>query len=206
VKSGINAIIYDLGGVLVDWNPHYVFDENYFENEDQRNFFFENVCTADWNEAQDAGYSIDKATEEKVKEFPEWENAIRDYYGRWKEMLKGPINESVEIFRRLKEETQIRLFALTNWSAETFPIALERFHFLHWFEGRVVSGEERTRKPFEDFYRILLNRYELEVSRTLFIDDNLRNVKAAEEMGIKSIHYINAADLEKRLIETGILK
>src|SRR5687767_15311198 len=122
--SDINTIIFDLGGVLVDWNPNYVFTENYFESPEKRKFFFERVCTADWNENQDAGYPITKATQEKLAEFPEWERPIRDFYGRWVEMLGGPIEETVEIFRQLKQNPGLKFYALTNWSAETFPIAL----------------------------------------------------------------------------------
>jgi 2-haloacid dehalogenase len=197
--AGIKAIIFDLGGVLIDWNPLYVFNETYFENDEKRHFFFERICTADWNEAQDAGYPIAQATEDKVREFPEWESAIRDYYGRWKEMLGGPIEDSVQLLWKLRQREELKLFALTNWSAETFPIALERFDFLHWFHGRVVSGEERTRKPFPEFYKILLNRYELKPSEVIFIDDNFRNVIAAERLGFCSIHFTGAADLERNL-------
>lgn len=195
------AIIFDLGGVLVDWNPLHVYNDQYFESEEKRKFFFDNVCTGDWNERQDEGYSIALATEEKVKEFPEWESPIRDFYGRWTEMLKGPLDESVELFQRLRENTDLKFYALTNWSAETFPIALERFDFLEWFDGIVVSGVEKSRKPFPDFFQLLLDRYSLNASELIFIDDNLRNVKAAEKMGIKSIQFKNATDLANELGE-----
>lgn len=202
---GINTIIFDLGGVLIDWNPGYVFDENYFESKEQRDFFFNNVCTADWNENQDAGYTIAKATEEKLAEFPEWEKPIRDFYGRWVDMLGGPIHETVDIFRTLKQNSDLKFYALTNWSAETFPIALERFDFLHWFDGRVVSGEEKMRKPFPEFYQLLLNRYGVKPEEALFIDDNLRNVKAAEDLGIKSIFYKEHSQLKDDLIIFGLI-
>ena len=197
--SEINTVIFDLGGVLIDWNPGYVFTEEYFGSPGRREYFFEQVCTSDWNENQDAGYPIAKATEERVALFPEWEKEIRDFYGRWKEMLGGPIDDTVEIFRELKQGRGLRSFALTNWSAETFPIALERFDFLHWFDGRVVSGEEKTRKPFPEFYRILLDRYAVNPEEALFIDDNLRNVKAAESIHIPSIHFRSAAQLKEEL-------
>jgi 2-haloacid dehalogenase len=200
----INTIIFDLGGVLIDWNPKYVFDENYFESQERRDYFFQNICTSDWNENQDAGYPIAKATEERVALFPEWEKSIRDYYGRWTEMLRGPIDETVDIFRKLKQDPKLKIYALTNWSAETFPIALERFDFLHWFDGRVVSGEEKMRKPFPEFYRLLLNRYHVKPEEALLIDDNLRNVKAGEELGIMSIHYQSPEKLKKELIALGI--
>ena len=126
-----------------------------------------------------------EATQELVKKFPDWEQPIRDYYGRWTEMLKGPIHETVEIFRQLKESGRYKIYALTNWQAGLFDIALVRYNFLHWFDGRVVSGEEKTRKPFPEFYQRLLDRYNVNPSEALFVDDSLRNVKAAEEMGIK---------------------
>lgn len=203
--ADINTIIFDLGGVLIDWNPGYVFDENYFESKEQREFFFNNVCTADWNENQDAGYPIAKATEEKLAEFPEWEKPIRDFYGRWVDMLGGPIQETVDIFKELKQNSDLKFYALTNWSAETFPVALERFDFLHWFDGRVVSGEEKMRKPFPEFYQLLLNRYDVRPEEALFIDDNLRNVIAAESLGIKSIYFKQHSQLKDDLTIFGLI-
>lgn len=203
--SQINTIIFDLGGVLVDWNPDYVFHETYFESPEQRKYFFENICTSDWNEEQDAGRSYVEATQELVAKFPEWESQIRDYYGRWSDMLKAPIPATVEILKKLKESGKYKIYALTNWHAGLFDIALTRYGFLHWFDGRVVSGEEMTRKPFPEFYHRLLTRYEVKPEDAIFIDDNSRNVKAAEELGIKSIHFTGAADLENKLIELNIL-
>ena len=201
----INTIIFDLGGVLIDWNPLYVFHDHYFDSIEKRNYFFENICTSDWNENQDAGYPIAKATEERIALFPDWEKEIRDYYGRWTDMLGGPIDETVDIFRELKQSTGLKFYALTNWSAETFPIALDRFDFLQWFDGRVVSGEEKMRKPFPEFYQLLLKRYNINSGQALLIDDNLRNIKAAEAIGIKGIHYLNSGqlknDLEKYLLQ-----
>lgn len=202
---GINTIIFDLGGVLIDWDPEYVFNESYFDSIEKRDYFLNHICTLDWNEQQDVGYPIAIAVEEKVAAFPAWEKDIRAYYDRWPEMLKGPIQETVEIFRKLKQNSNLRLYALTNWSAETFPIALERFDFLHWFDGRVVSGEDKMRKPFHEFYQLLLNRYTVKPEEALFIDDSLRNVKAAEQLGIPSIHFTNAEELRKELQQNDIL-
>lgn len=199
----INTIIFDLGGVLIDWNPRYVY-RTIFKTEEEIDWFFENVATNDWNENQDAGYPITKATEELAAKHPEWEKEIQAYYGRWTEMLGGPIHETVEIFRQLKKIPELKTYALTNWSAETFHIALERYDFLHWFDGRVVSGEEKTRKPFHVFYQTLLDRYNVDPARSLFIDDNLRNVNAAEELGIKGIHFHGPDQLKKELINLGI--
>lgn len=200
----VNTIIWDLGGVLIDWNPRYVFNEAYFESEEKREYFFKHICSNDWNEEQDAGRSIVEATQELVKQFPEWESAIRDYYGRWTEMLKGPVHETVDLFRQLKDSGRFKMYALTNWQANLFDIALVRYNFLHWFDGRVVSGEEKTRKPFPEFYQRLLDRYKVNPATALFIDDNLRNVKAAETLGIKSIHFQNTSQLRLDLIQKEI--
>ena len=205
MSKSIDAIIFDLGGVLVDWNPHYVFDENYFESEEKRKYFFTNICSLDWNEVQDAGRSIVEATEERIRQFPDWEKSIRDYYGRWTEMLRGPIYETVDIFRQLRDSKKYKLYALTNWQAGLFDIALVRYDFLHWFDGRVVSGEEKTRKPFPEFYHRLLNRYNVAASKALFIDDNMRNIKAATELGINSIYFESPEQLKRDLIKMEIL-
>ena len=194
----INTVIFDLGGVLIDWNPRYVY-RTIFKTEEEIDWFFENVATHDWNENQDAGYPIALATEELVTQHPEWEHQIRAYYGRWEEMLGGPIEETVEIFKQLKQIPGLKTYALTNWSAETFHIALERFEFLHWFDGRLVSGEERTRKPFPEFYQRLVDKFSIDPLRSLFIDDNLRNVKGAEALGIKGIHFHSAGQLREEL-------
>lgn len=200
----IKAIIFDLGGVLIDWNPSYVFDQM-FDDEEKKTHFFENICTPDWNEKQDAGRPLKEATEELVTQYPEWKNYIEAYYERWEEMLGGPIGDTVEIFRQIKDSGKYQLYALTNWSAELFPIALERYDFLHWFDGRVVSGEEKMRKPFPAFYQLIIDRFQLEPGATLFIDDNLRNVKAAEKIGLRTIAFQSSSQLKQELIRMGIL-
>ena len=203
----LDTIIWDLGGVLVDWSPSYVYDEDYFSDPVDRDYFFGQICTSDWNERQDAGYPLQLATEEKLREFPDprWRQPILDFYGRWTEMLRGSMPETVSLFDQLRSKERYRFYALTNWSAETFPIAQERFDFLAWFNGILVSGEEGTRKPFPEFYQLLFDRYQIQPARALFIDDNLRNVKAAEAMGLTGIHFTSAADLQKEFLLRGLL-
>jgi 2-haloacid dehalogenase len=201
----IKAIVFDLGGVLIDWNPFYVFNDTYFPSKEDRDYFFENVCTSDWNENQDAGYSIARATEEKVVEFPEWEKAIRDFYGKWDQMLGEELKETVDTLKLLKEIKHLKIYALTNWSAETFPRALEKFPFLQWFDGIVVSGIEKMRKPSEEFYQLLLDRFNLTAAEVFFIDDNLRNIRAAEKMGMQVMQFTTASALEKKLKELDLL-
>lgn len=199
----INTVIFDLGGVLIDWNPRYLY-RKIFNNENEADHFLTHICTSDWNEEQDAGRPVAQATEELVARYPEFEQQIRAFYGRWEEMLGGVFEDSVAAMRELKQ-TEHRLYALTNWSAETFPIALRRYDFLHWFDGVVMSGEEKTRKPFPDFYKILLSRYNVEPSQALFLDDNLRNVIAAKELGINAVHLPDPAQTRQVLRDWKVL-
>ncbi len=198
------AIIWDLGNVLIDWNPKYVFDKQ-IKDEEKRKYFFQNICTMDWNEAQDAGYPIKQATEDLVAKHPDWKEHIEAYYGRWEEMLGGPIEGTVQIYNDLKQTTDLKFYALTNWSHELFPVALQRYPFLHLFDGRVVSGEEKMRKPDPRFYKLLLDRYALKAAEVLFIDDNERNIRAAETLGIKSIWFKNPQQLTVDLKELELL-
>jgi 2-haloacid dehalogenase len=200
----INNIIFDLGGVLVDWNPDYMY-KKIIPDETKRKWFLENVCSLDWNEQQDAGRTIKEGTNELISLYPEYKDYIVLYYTRWEEMLNGPIHATVDIFRALKKKNQFGFYALTNWSAETFPRALEIFDFFHWFDGRVVSGEEKTRKPFRDIYEIILSRYGLVAEETVFIDDNIRNIKAGQEIGLECIHFTNPENLSSSLTSLGLL-
>lgn len=200
----INALVFDLGGVLVDWNPEYLY-KNIFPNPEERRWFLSTICTLDWNEEQDAGRSLQEGTEFLVKKFPEHEMSIRAYYGRWKEMLGGPIHDTVEIFRELKFHTDLRLYALTNWSAETFPVALELYDFLHWFDGRLVSGEEGIRKPSPAIYQLLAERFNIEPQKAIYVDDNLRNVLPARELGFHGIHFQSPQQFRGELVELGVL-
>lgn len=199
----ISTIIFDLGGVLIDWNPEYVFRE-VIPDPERRQYFFDHICTHDWNVEQDAGRRISVATQLLVDQHPEWESEIRAFYGRWEEMLGGPIPDTVELLRELRDRGEHRLLALTNWSNETFPVALERYDFLQWFEGIVVSGDEQTRKPFPDIYQTLLSRYEVDPAQAVFIDDAIKNVQGAENVGIRGIHFKNAAELRQTFQEWNV--
>lgn len=195
----IDTIIFDLGGVLIDWNPEYVFLDVFNKDRNKIQWFFDNICTSDWNENQDAGYPIAQATEDRVALFPEYEKEIRMFYGRWVEMLGDAINGTVDILQKLIDFKEYKVVALTNWSAETFPIALERFEFLQWFEGIIVSGEEKTRKPFDAIYNLTLERFNIKAENAIFIDDNLRNIEAANVLGINGIHFKSPQQLIQQL-------
>jgi len=203
MTNSIDTIIFDLGGVLIDWNPRYVY-RKIFKTEQEVDWFLQNVTTPEWNENQDAGYPLHKATEDLIAKHPEWEPEIKAYYGRWLEMLGEDIHETVEILHELKKTGKYKLYALTNWSAETFPHALERFEFFKTFDGVVVSGQEKMRKPSAEFYKTLMDRYHLDPGKTIFIDDSLRNVKGAEALGITGIHFHNPTQLRDELRRKGV--
>ena len=200
----IDTVIFDLGGVMVDWNPDYVY-KTIFNNDEELQAFYRDVCTPDWNEEQDGGRTIKEATETLVAQFPDQEANIRVFYDRWEEMLKGPVDGSVEILRQLRNGKKVRLYALTNWSAELFPIALKRYDFLHWFDGRLVSGEEKIRKPFMEIYELLLKRFNIDPRHAVYIDDNPRNLTAPKQLGIHTIHFTSPEQLRKDLEELKVL-
>ena len=190
----INTIVFDLGGVLVDWNPLYLY-RKIFNTEAEAQWFVKNICDLAWNEEQDEGRTIEQGEKALISQFPEQEDLIKMYYPRWDEMFNGPIEGTVEILKEINQSRRFKLLALTNWSAETFPNALRDFNFLNIFKGIIVSGEEKLRKPDKKIYKLLLNRYDLIADNTLFIDDNLRNINAAHEMGIRCIHFTSPRQL-----------
>jgi len=202
--SKINTIIFDLGGVLIDWNPKYVYREVFDGDEEKVDWFLNEICTMEWNVEHDAGRALKEGTELLIKQHPQYEAWIRIYYDRWSEMLGGPIQDTVKLFNKLKKANTYNLYALTNRSAETFPVALERYDFLQHFEGIVVSGTEKTRKPFAKIYEIILERYSITPETAVFIDDNLENVNAAEKLGIHGIHFKSASQLEATLTNLGV--
>ena len=200
----IENIVFDFGGVLLDWNPRYLY-EKLFNDKEQMEYFLTNVCTDSWNVQQDAGRSLVEATKLLQQQFPEYELMIQRFYDDWEIMLKGEIRENSVLINQLKKKKKYRLFGLTNWSGETFPIALEKYMFLHEFEGIVVSGDEKMIKPDKEIYLLLLNRYNLKAEKSIFIDDNINNIKTAHELGFHTIHLNSNLNLEHRLKELGIL-
>jgi 2-haloacid dehalogenase len=203
MPNNINTLIFDLGGVLIDWNPRYLY-RKIFKEEEQVTWFLENICTSEWNDLQDAGRSFEEATAELVEKHPEFAGPITAWYTRWQETISGPIEGTVNILKEIKDSQLFRLYALTNWSAETFPWALQNFDFLNWFEGIVVSGMEKCRKPAPEFFRILFERYAIKPSEALFIDDNLKNIEGAKSVGLNVIAFTSAEQLTRELRGLGI--
>lgn len=198
----LKNIVFDFGGVLIDWNPEYLY-KKVFEDKAQMEHFLNNVCTYSWNVLQDAGRPVAVATAEKQQEFPEYKDEIAMYYGRWAEMLGGEIAENSRLVKPLSEK--YNTYGLTNWSAETIPVAMERYDFFNHLKGIVVSGEEKLIKPDPKLYYILLDRFNLNPEETLFIDDNAHNIDTAKLLGFETIHFTPDVNLENVLTEMGML-
>lgn len=191
----IDTVIFDLGGVLVDWDPANLYRTVFNGNEEKTQWFLKNVCTPAWNIEQDGGRTIAEGERMKIAEFPEYAKEIKLFYKDWEHMFKGPIIENVQLFQQLKALKKYKVYALTNWSAEKWEKALELFPFFNEFDGVVVSGFEKKRKPFKEIYELLLKRYQITAKNAIFIDDNLENVKGAEKLNIHGIHYTSQNQL-----------
>lgn len=192
-----SSIVFDLGGVLIDWNPRYLY-RKIFTDEQAMERFLSEVCSPAWNDQMDAGRSWSEAIEELTGRHPGQADDIRAYRGRWPEMLGGAFEETVGILETLAR-AGTPLYALTNWSEETFELTKERFAFLSLFRGIVVSGREQMRKPDPAIFRLLLKRYDLDAAATAFIDDNAANVAAAAALGFHAIRFRSAAALREEL-------
>lgn len=199
----IKNIIFDFGGVVMDWNPRYFF-QDYFKDDEKMEYFLKNIATDEWNIEQDRGRSLAEGTEFQVQKHPEWEKEIRAYYDNWTTMLHSEISENVAVLRKL-EHSSYELFGLTNWSAETFPYALENYDFFQIFKDKiVVSGTEKLIKPDPKIWEILLQRYQIKVEESVFIDDNFKNIEVAKSLGFICVHIKEETDLEKELRDLGV--
>lgn len=201
----ITTIIFDLGGVLIDWSPEYVYLKEFCGDREKMDWFLTHICAWDWNVNQDAGYPLEKATQERIAMFPEWEKYIRMYYDRWEEMLGFAHLGTLTILKELVENPEYRVLALTNWSGETFPKALKKFPWLQWFEGILVSGDEGMRKPFPEIYDLMVSKYNINANEAIFIDDSLKNVEGCKLAGIKGIHFKDSKTLAAQLREQGVV-
>ena len=197
-------VVFDLGGVLLDWNPRHLYRKLFPGDEAAMEDFLANVCTVEWNERQDAGRTFAEAHAELMPRHADKAHLIEAFGKRFDEMIAGPIQGTVDILADLKRAGVPR-YALTNWSAETFPPARERYEFLSWFDGIVVSGEEGVVKPDARIFRILLERFRIPAREAVFIDDNPANAAAAQALGIHGIHFRSAEHLRRELEALGIL-
>ena len=179
-------IIFDFGGVLLDWDPRYLY-RDYFHDDAKMEKFLAEICTGEWNAQMDAGKPFAEAVKELSQEHPEWKTEIELYHSGWEKMLKGELEDGVSLFKKIKADPRFTTYGLTNWSAETFPYAFRHHRFLDDFEGIVVSGEEEMKKPDKRIYYTLLERYHLKPETCIFIDDNQSNIDMANKIGIAGI-------------------
>jgi 2-haloacid dehalogenase len=204
MQRPIEAVVFDIGGVLLDWNPRYLYRQ-LFDDEQEMERFLAEVCTLEWHEAHDRGKPFEASCAELASLHPEYAEMIYAWGRRSEEMIAGPIEESVEILGRLRA-SGVRCYALTNMETETFPLRVKRFPFMSWFDGAVVSGFEGVVKPDPEIFRRLLERFDLTAESTLFVDDSESNVRAARELGIRAVLFESPAAFEQVLSELGLLE
>ena len=201
--QGEPVIVFDLGGVLIDWNPRHLY-RKLFQDETAMEWFLEEVCHLAWNLEQDRGRTFADAIEEAALRHPDQRAMIEAYHRRWEEMIAGAIEGSVAILEELAV-AGYELHALTNWSAETFPIGRARFAFLKRFGTILVSGEERLVKPDARIYQLLLERIAHPAQRCIYIDDSQPNVEAAAALGFDAIRFTSPPQLRAALVDRGLL-
>jgi 2-haloacid dehalogenase len=201
--EGRPAIVYDLGGVLIDWNPRHLY-RKLIEDEATMEWFLAEVCHTAWNEEQDRGRRFAAAIEEAATRHPEYRPLIQAYFERWAEMMAGEIEGAVAILEELKG-AGYELHALTNWSAETFPHARVRFSFLERFETILVSADVGLIKPDPAIFRLLLERIGRAPAECIYIDDNPKNVAAAAALGFDAIAFQSAPQLRAALADRNLL-
>ena len=193
-----NNIIFDFGGVLIDWNPHYLYDP-YFGDSAKAQWFLDNICNMEWNVQMDAGKPFAEGIKERTAQFPEWEKEIQMYFTKWHDMIGEAIPGMYELLLLLKEKGY-KLWGLSNWSMETFVQVEHDFPALDLLDGKVVSGNEGVIKPSAAIYNLLLERFSLKADECVFVDDNYNNIKGAEAVGIEGILFTNAAALKEKLL------
>ena len=202
----IDTVVFDLGAVLIDWDPRHLYRTLFTgpDAETQMEHFLATVCTPSWNLEQDRGRTLVEATSLLVSKHPEQAALIEAYYDRWDDMLGEPIEGTVEIARELKER-DIRLVALSNWSAETFPRARHRLGFLDDFDGVLVSGTVGLAKPDPAIFELFVRRHRVDVRHAVFVDDSPRNVEAGAAAGFDAIHFESPARLRAEFVARGLL-
>jgi 2-haloacid dehalogenase len=198
-------VVFDIGGVLLRWDPRHLYRKLFPGDERAMEDFLANVCTVEWNERQDAGRTFAEAHAELLPRHADQAHLIEAFGRRFDEMIAGPVEGTVDILAELRS-VGVPRYALTNWSAETFPPARRRFDFLSWFDGIVVSGDEGVIKPDPRIFRILLDRYRIEPDEAVFIDDNPGNAAAAAALGIHGIHFRSPELLRRELEALGLLQ
>jgi 2-haloacid dehalogenase len=197
------CVIFDLGGVLIDWNPRHLY-RKLFDDEAEMEGFLAEVCTQAWNERQDEGRPVAVAVAELTARHPEKRRLIEAYYARWPDMMAGPIEGSPAILEELRGRG-VPLYLLSNFSAETFPHAQRKFEFLDWFDGMLISGDVGVKKPDPAIFHILFERCRIDPRHSVYVDDVPGNVAAGRALGLEALHFTSAAALRRDLAQLGLL-
>lgn len=197
-----DVAIFDLGGVLLDWNPRHLYRKLFAGDDAAMERFLATICTNEWNRGQDSGRPFAEGARLLKTEHPDQAELIDAYHARFDEMIAAPIDGTVAILAELRARGT-PLYFLSNYSAETYPLALQRFEFLSWFHGGVISGHVGALKPDPEIYALLLDRFAIDPRRAIFIDDVAANAKAADQFGIRGIQFQNPDALRAELVELG---
>ena len=201
----IKNIIFDFGGVLVDWNPHYLFDK-YFNDINESNYFVENVCNSEWNAEMDGGKPFEQAVRERSAMFPKYAKALKLYQTNWMDTMGEEIPGMYDLIKSLKENGFPVIYGLTNWSAETFPTVQKTYRIFSLIDKIVVSGEVKQLKPNPEIFHTLLNKFNLKAEESLFIDDNIKNVEGAKAVGINAVLFCGVEKLREDLKNLRVLQ
>jgi 2-haloacid dehalogenase len=199
-----SVAVFDLGGVVIDWNPRYLYRKLFNGNETEMECFLAKVCTSAWNEQQDAGRSFAHGCASLKRLHPDKAELIDAWFQRYDEMLGGEIPGAVDILGELRSRS-VPLYALSNWSVETFPMAVSRFECLSWFDGVLLSGEVRLLKPDRRIFEIFLDTFRIEPSRSIYIDDRCENVEVAIDLGMRGVVFRDSSALRAELTQAGLL-
>ncbi len=199
-----SVAVFDLGGVLIDWNPRYLYRKIFGADEAAMEHFLANICTSNWNTQQDAGRTLAEGCELLKKQHPEHAEYIDAWLHRYDEMLGGPIQGTVDILSELRARG-VPVYALSNWSSETFPAAQRRFKFLNWFDGMVLSGNVKLIKPDPRIFHLLFDTHAVRPAESVYIDDLPHNVETANALGMHGIRFTDSAALRAELVSIGLL-
>jgi 2-haloacid dehalogenase len=199
----IDTVIFDIGNVLVKWDPSNLY-RKIFPGEEERRHFLHTICTMEWHTLQDAGRSPQEGTTELLDKYPEHKEAILAFYDRWEEMFDGAIEGTVEILKEVKEKGY-RVYALSNYNAELYQRTVNDFPFLDWFDGKIISSEAKMKKPDENIYRLLFERFAIDPQTAIFIDDLAANIAAASRLGLHGILFTTPEALRQELQTRNII-
>jgi 2-haloacid dehalogenase len=205
----IMALVFDFGGVLMDWSPHYLYQQFFDADPVKVDRFLKEIGFAEWNQQFDQGFPFSEGINQLIKRFPVYRELIQAYDERWEETLAGPIQPTVDILRQLKaraDQAEFSLYGLTNWSAEKFAAIRQQYEFFNWFQTIVVSGEEKLIKPDPRIYRALLQKSGRLAAECLFVDDSAANIAAAQSLGFDTIHFLSPKQLRMELSQRGLLE